>query len=149
MAASDDKERREAWGRHLHAIRESYGESLRAFSKRTGLSHSWIAKSEVAAVSVPKRSTIVKLAETLHRPVGPMLAAAGYIGSPTDDDPADVALRAIFNSLTPKQKQERVTETATGWGLGRPALRRASPRTPPPGRRCPSTPMRHTSQPCR
>ena len=54
------------FGRYLHQVRtEVFKESLREFSRRIGLSPSYIGKLENGEAGVPRRSTVVDMARRL------------------------------------------------------------------------------------
>ncbi len=72
--------RAQDFGNHLHRIRaEVFEESLRDFSKRIGLSPSYINKIEAGEVGAPRRSTVIEIAEKLAMKPDGLLLKAGYV----------------------------------------------------------------------
>jgi transcriptional regulator with XRE-family HTH domain len=104
MAHPEDDDQAREFGKHLHFIRtQVFNEPLRAFAKRTGLSHSYLAKAEQGVVGVMKRSTILSLAEKLQTDPTPLLLSAGYL--PRGGQPTDTTLALLFAQLDAGQQQ--------------------------------------------
>ena len=95
-----------AFGQYLHFLREQvYGESLRKFAERSGVSAGYIGKLESGQIGVPRRPTIQRIAQALNVDVDIMLSKAGYAPRSTGIDEGleyiDLKLRRIRPDLIP------------------------------------------------
>ena len=94
------------FGRYLHQIRtEVFKESLRDFSKRIGISASYIGKVENGEVGVPRRSTVIDIAKRLDLTPDPLLLKAGYIPDAPARSSEDEYLLMLLGTLTPAQRE--------------------------------------------
>ncbi len=93
------------FGKHLHRIRQDvFNESLREFGKRIGLSASYIGKVENAEVGVPKRSTVLEIAERLQMKPDPLLLKAGYVPDNPQRGEDDEYLLLLLGQLDDPQR---------------------------------------------
>ena len=97
---------REAFGKYLKQIRKGfYKESLREFAARIDLSPGYIGKLEQGVVGVPKRQTVLTMAEQLHIDPDVLLVKAGYAATkpPAEEEHEFILLklRSIDPDLMP------------------------------------------------
>ena len=93
------------FGKYLHRVRtEVFGETLRQFSKRSGLSPSYLGKLENAEVPNPRRETVVKLAEKLGMDSDPFLIKAGFIPDQPERSEDDEYLMLLIGTLDDGQR---------------------------------------------
>jgi transcriptional regulator with XRE-family HTH domain len=97
--------RAQDFGNHLHRIRaEVFEESLREFSKRIGLSASYINKIEAGEVGAPRRSTVIEIAEKLAMKPDGLLLKAGYVPDGLQRSGDEEYLLMLFSTLTEGQR---------------------------------------------
>jgi transcriptional regulator with XRE-family HTH domain len=101
---TDQAERQRELGRLLKQIRSTYGEGLRPFGARIGLSPSYLGKVENGLVPVPRRATIETIAERLNIDDTKLLTAAGYVPHHATSTGADAELDIILSQLDPEQR---------------------------------------------
>jgi transcriptional regulator with XRE-family HTH domain len=95
----------EGFGRHLHLLRtQVYEESLRDFSKRVGLSASYLNKLELSDVGVPRRETVEQLAARLGIEADGLLLKAGYVPDSQQRSEDDEYLLLQIQTLSPTQR---------------------------------------------
>lgn len=94
------------FGRYVHQVRtEVLDEPLRAFGKRVGLSASYLGKIENAEVAVPKRETVLQIAQRLGMPADPFLVKAGYVPESPQRTEDDEYLLLLIGMLTDDQRR--------------------------------------------
>ena len=81
-----------------------YEESLRDFSKRVGLSASYLNKLELSDVGVPRRETVEQLAARLGIEADGLLLKAGYVPDSQQRSEDDEYLLLQIQTLSPTQR---------------------------------------------
>lgn len=94
------------FGKYLRMVREEvFNESIRVFAKRLDLSPGYLGRLELAQVGVPRRSTILTLAQHLAMDPDPFLTKGGYAPGSTPDDTEYAYVTMKFRRLPAEQRR--------------------------------------------
>lgn len=98
---------RNDFGQYLHKVRTEVLEvSLREFAARVDLSPSYLNKLELGdGGGMPRRDTVLKIAEALGMEPDAMLLKAGYVPEQPQRGENDEFLLLLIGTLTPPQQR--------------------------------------------